>query len=36
MLLEAAQEGKGSLSLTTGQVQFNRYAPNKLYEVAPI
>tara|TARA_R100001443_G_scaffold56884_1_gene67811 strand:- start:338 stop:2479 length:2142 start_codon:yes stop_codon:yes gene_type:complete len=32
MLLEAAQEGKGSLSLTTGQVQFNRYAPNKLYE----
>lgn len=32
MLLEAAQEGKGSLSLTTGQVQFNRYAPNRLYE----
>ena len=32
MLLEAAQEDKGSLSLTTGQVQFNRYAPNKLYE----
>ena len=33
MLLEAAQEGKESLTLTTGQVQFNRYAPEDIYEV---
>ena len=32
MLLEAAQEGKESLTLTAGQVQFNRYAPSNLYE----
>ena len=32
MLLEAAQEGKESLTLTAGQVQFNRYAPDNLYE----